>query len=130
MYFESSRSSDRGLLAVGTVVMNRTSSPRFPNTICGVVDQPGQFARGVLTLPMRPDQQEKVAGVADAILSGKRQPAVRKAMYFHRAGLVFHYPGMHYVLVAGGNAFYEKLRPVRRAPASEARLVEAATPTD
>jgi spore germination cell wall hydrolase CwlJ-like protein len=36
MYFESNRSSRDGLMAVGTVVMNRVASPLCPNTICGV----------------------------------------------------------------------------------------------
>ena len=39
MYFESNRSSRDGLMAVGTVVMNRMASPVYPNTICGVVGQ-------------------------------------------------------------------------------------------
>jgi hypothetical protein len=52
MYFESNRSSRDGLMAVGTVVMNRVASPLYPNTICGVVGQPGQFAAGVLTRPL------------------------------------------------------------------------------
>ena len=32
-----------GQLAVGAVVMNRVKSPKFPNTIYGVISQPGQF---------------------------------------------------------------------------------------
>ncbi|ODR95198.1 hypothetical protein AUC70_05720 [Methyloceanibacter stevinii] len=47
MYFESNRSSYDGSMAVGTVVMNRLESERFPNTICGVVGQHKQFAPGV-----------------------------------------------------------------------------------
>ena len=30
MYFESNRSSPEGMLAVGTVVMNRVNDPRYP----------------------------------------------------------------------------------------------------
>lgn len=108
MYFESNRSSDDGLRAVGTVVMNRTASAQFPNTICGVVGQPGQFAAGVLSAPMRPDEEARVARIADQIIAGKREAAVGDAMFFHRAGLSFPYKNMHYVLVAGGNAFYQK----------------------
>src|SRR5690349_13737284 len=52
MYFESNRSSDDGMLAVGTVVMNRLESGKYPRTVCGVVGQPGQFASGVLDRPM------------------------------------------------------------------------------
>lgn len=33
-----------GLLAVGSVVMNRVASPSFPNSVAGVIYQPGQFS--------------------------------------------------------------------------------------
>ena len=39
--------------AVGTVVMNRVKSDKFPNTVCGVVGQKNQFAPGVLSKPMK-----------------------------------------------------------------------------
>src|SRR5919112_4352822 len=53
MYFESNRSSDEGMLAVGTVVMNRVNSGKYPRTVCGVVGQKNQFAPGVLSKPMK-----------------------------------------------------------------------------
>jgi spore germination cell wall hydrolase CwlJ-like protein len=118
MYFESNRSSDEGLLAIGTVVMNRVNSGTFPDTICGVVGQRGQFASGIMTLPMQKRDQERVERIAAQILEGKRHPKIANAMYFHVAGLRFHYANMHYVLVAGGNAFYERLsRRRHEAPA-------------
>ncbi|MCP5082130.1 MAG: cell wall hydrolase [Alphaproteobacteria bacterium] len=107
MYFESIRSSREGLLAVGTVVMNRVESPKFPSSVCGVVGQRRQFAPGVLRRKMRGNQEE-LAELADAILAGKRHPGVKRAKFFHQAGLSFPYKNMHYVLEAGGNAFYEK----------------------
>jgi spore germination cell wall hydrolase CwlJ-like protein len=112
MYFESNRSSEDGLLAVGTVVMNRLESPAFPNSICGVVGQPRQFAAGVLRKPMREGEREKAEQVADAVLAGERHEGVRSATHFHTAGLHFSYSNMHYTALAGGNAFYEK-RPRR-----------------
>ncbi len=108
MYFESNRSSEDGLLAVGTVVMNRVASPAYPKTICGVVGQPGQFDSGVLWKPMQSDEERRVERIADEILAGKRETAVGDAMFFHQTGLSFPYTNMHYVLVAGGNAFYQK----------------------
>lgn len=113
MYFESIRSSKEGLLAVGTVVMNRVESPKFPNTVCGVVGQRRQFAPGVLSRKMRGNQEE-LAELADEILAGKRHPGVKRAKFFHQAGLTFPYKNMHYVLEAGGNAFYEKRSRKRR----------------
>lgn len=116
MYFESNRSDAEGLLAVGTVVMNRLEAAAFPGGICEVVGQPRQFAPGVLTKPMRDKDLPKVADVADAVLAGERHPKVGRAMYFHTAGRRFPYNNMHYVAVAGGNAFYEKRKPGAPVP--------------
>ncbi|GJD36943.1 hypothetical protein FMGBMHLM_3868 [Methylobacterium aerolatum] len=110
MYFESKRDDAEGLLAVGTVVMNRLEAAMFPGGICAVVGQKGQFATGVLTKPMQEKDLDKVAEVTDAVLAGERHPKVGKAMYFHTAGYHFHYNNMHYVASAGGNVFYEKLK--------------------
>lgn len=110
MYFESNRSSAEGMLAVGTVVMNRASAGGYyPRSVCGVVGQKNQFANGVLTKPMKePRSVALVASVADSVLAGARHPGVRNAKHFHTAGLRFPYDNMHYVLEAGGNEFYEK----------------------
>jgi len=115
MYFESNRSSEAGLLGVGTVVMNRVESPRYPETICGVVGAPRQFASGVLTRPMPEHTRPQIEALADDILNGRRNEAVGSAKHFHMAGMRFGYANMHYVTVAGGNAFYLKgERPERR----------------
>ena len=108
MYFESNRSSPEGMLAVGTTVMNRLEAPGYPKTVCGVVGQPRQFADGVLDKPMTPRAAALAAEVADKVLAGERHPQVGDAMFFHTAGYTFPYRNMHYVVVAGGNAFYEK----------------------
>ena len=128
MYFESNRSDPEGLVAVGTVVMNRLENAIFPGGICAVVGQPGQFASGVLTKPMQDKDLQKVADAADAVLAGERHPKVGKAMYFHTAGHHFPYTNMHYVAVAGGNAFYEK-RDTRVARSERATPPAAALPT-
>ncbi len=109
MYFESNRSSEEGMLAVGTVVMNRVASPRFDDSICAVVGAPRQFAPGVLSREMTEERPRALASsVAERVLRGDRHPGVRTAKFFHTAGLTFPYNNMHYVLEAGGNAFYIK----------------------
>ena len=109
MYFESNRSSAEGMLAVGTVVMNRVNDPKFPPSVCGVVGQPKQFADGVLWKPMKEGKSLALARqVAESVLRGARHPGVQAAKFFHTEGYSFPYKNMHYVLVAGGNAFYEK----------------------
>ena len=112
MYFESNRSSAEGMLAVGTVVMNRVNDPRYPKSVCGVVGQKNQFAQGVLTRKMTDSGAILASQVADQVLRGARHPGVQNAQHFHTAGLRFPYNNMFYVLEAGGNEFYEK-RTVR-----------------
>lgn len=108
MYFESSRSSPEGMFAVGTVVMNRVADPRYPRSVCGVVGQKNQFADGALSRPMTDSGAVLAAQIADQIMGGARHPGVGNAEHFHTAGLRFPYNNMHYVLMAGGNEFYEK----------------------
>ncbi|GAA5098432.1 cell wall hydrolase [Bartonella acomydis] len=109
MYFESNRSSREGMIAVGTVVMNRVNSSAYPKTICGVVGQYKQFAPGVLTRPMTESASvDRVKEAADAVLRGERDKKLKNAKFFHTAGLSFPYKNMYYVRIAGGNAFYEK----------------------
>jgi spore germination cell wall hydrolase CwlJ-like protein len=108
MYFESNRSSAEGMLAVGTVVMNRVNDPRYPKSICGVVGQKNQFAQGVLTRKMTDSGAVLAAQVSEQVLRGARHPGVQNAQHFHTAGLRFPYNNM---LEAGGNEFYEKRTP-------------------
>jgi spore germination cell wall hydrolase CwlJ-like protein len=111
MYFESNRSSSEGMLAVGTVVMNRVHDARYPKSVCGVVGQKNQFASGVLTRKMTDSGAVLASQMADQVLRGARHPGVRNAQHFHTAGLRFPYNNMYYVLEAGGNEFYEKRKP-------------------
>ena len=126
MYFESNRSSHDGLMAVGTVVMNRVKSPRYPNTICGVVSQPRQFAHGVMTRPLDPRQLPAAERAADAILKGERYAPIGDAMHFHVAGLRIPYR-VQYVAQAGGNAFYLKKGRRFREPVIASKKPEIVT---
>jgi spore germination cell wall hydrolase CwlJ-like protein len=110
MYFESNRSSPDGMLAVGTVVMNRVADPKYPKSVCGVVGQKNQFAPGVLSKKMTEKKSAALAySVADQVLRGKRHPTLTADVkFFHTAGYRYPYDNMYYVLEAGGNNFYEK----------------------
>lgn len=126
MFFESNRSSRDGLVAVGSVVMNRLRSGDYGDTVCGVVGQKGQFASGVLSRPMNSEALPDVQAAAEAVLKGERHPKVTpEVMFFHTAGLKFPYKNMHYTTVAGGNAFYEK-RSRGRPPAPSEPTARAA----
>src|SRR6478736_5816187 len=44
IYFEARGEALAGQLAVGAVIVNRTTSGRYPSDYCSVVTQPGQFS--------------------------------------------------------------------------------------
>lgn len=111
MYFESNRSSRDGMVAVGSVVMNRVESGQYPQSVCGVVSQKRQFAPGVMTRKMETRQAPQLRSAATSVLRGERHPLIGNAQFFHTAGYRAGYNNMHYVLVTGGNAFYERRRP-------------------
>ncbi|UIJ72030.1 cell wall hydrolase [Aurantimonas sp. HBX-1] len=125
MYFESNRSSESGMMAVGTVVMNRVESGEYPSDVCAVVAQPKQFAPGVMTRTMGAGK-DLAMKTAYRVLSGERHEPVRDARFFHTAGLSFPYGNMHYTAIAGGNAFYEKVSRRHRPDFKHASQAEVA----
>jgi len=111
MYFESNRSSLDGMVAVGSVVMNRVESGQYPRSVCGVVGQRNQFAPGVMSRRMDTRSAPLVRDAARSVLRGQRHPLIGNAQFFHAASYRASYDNMHYVLTAGGNAFYERRNP-------------------
>lgn len=130
MYFESNRSSREGMVAVGSVVMNRVEDGRWGSTICQVVGAPKQFAPGVLSRSMDSSGGPLAMEAARSVLKGERHPRIYPAvMFFHTAGYRFSYDNMHYVAVAGGNSFYEKRRRMRGRPNTSQSAVMAMAQT-
>jgi spore germination cell wall hydrolase CwlJ-like protein len=117
MYFESRRDSEEGMLAVGTVVMNRAASDQYPDTPCAVVGQRRQFADGVLSRAMTEERPRQLADrVAGDVLGGARHPALAESLFFHTAGYRYRYSNMDYLWAAGGNVFYARVPRERRLP--------------
>lgn len=60
-----------GQVAVGAVILNRTRAPEFPNTVAGVIYQPGAFTAvsdGQINIPI--DPESTVAKAAQDALNG------------------------------------------------------------
>ncbi len=77
IWCEARGESYEGQVAVGTVVMNRVESPRFPNTIEGVISQKGQFSpyrsgKYALALSMENMQQSCIDAAIEVIEKGVR----------------------------------------------------------
>ena len=77
IWCEARGESYEGQVAVGTVVMNRVESPRFPNTIEEVIKQKGQFSpyksgKYAIALSMENMQQSCIDAAIEVIENGKR----------------------------------------------------------
>lgn len=115
------------MVAVGSVVMNRVESDAYPNTVCGVVGQKNQFAPGVMTKEMQLQTAPLITGTARSVYNGERHPRIGNSKFFHAAWYKASYNNMHYVLTAGGNAFYEKRKPQNVTSPSPLPAVEGLT---
>lgn len=98
-----------GQLAVAQLIVNRLRSGRFAGTVCGVVNQQGQFFR---TAGYNPDRSSAVwanaVAVAHEALAGETPGVAPGALFFHAA---FQPPSGFFrtrqrVASLGGNVFY------------------------
>jgi spore germination cell wall hydrolase CwlJ-like protein len=93
VYFEARGEAVRGQIAVAQVVMNRTFSGFYPNTVCGVVYQNKhrhfacQFTfacDNVADVVREPDMWDRARKIAKAMLDGKLWlPEVDKSTHYH-----------------------------------------------
>jgi spore germination cell wall hydrolase CwlJ-like protein len=93
VYFEARGEAVRGQIAVAQVVMNRTFSGFYPNTVCGVVYQNKhhhmacQFTFACDNNPdvvTEPDMWERAKKIAKAMLDGQIWlPEVAKSTHYH-----------------------------------------------
>jgi spore germination cell wall hydrolase CwlJ-like protein len=93
IYFEARGEPVRGQIAVAQVILNRTFSGFYPNTVCGVVYQNAhrhlrcQFTfacDGIPDVVREPDAMERAKKIATLALDGKLWlPEVGKATHYH-----------------------------------------------
>jgi spore germination cell wall hydrolase CwlJ-like protein len=93
IYFEARGEAVRGQIAVAQVVMNRTFSGFYPNTVCGVVYQNKhrhyacQFTfacDNVADIVREPDMWDRAKKIAKAMLDGQLWlPEVAKSTHYH-----------------------------------------------
>jgi spore germination cell wall hydrolase CwlJ-like protein len=93
VYFEARGEAVRGQIAVAQVVMNRTFSGFYPNTVCGVVYQNKhrhlacQFTfacDNIADVVREPDMWDRAQKIAKAMLDGKLWlPEVDKSTHYH-----------------------------------------------
>ncbi len=95
--------SYEGMIAVGTVIMNRVGSAKFPNSIREVIYQSGQFSpvrSGKLDEVLQKGPMDSAYKAAKAVLGGERNSKVKNCLFFWAS-----YTG-HKGIIVGDNVFW------------------------
>jgi spore germination cell wall hydrolase CwlJ-like protein len=109
IYFEAKGEPLAGQLAVAEVIINRTTSGRYPASLCGVVKQPGQFSfvRGGRMPAIAKDSAawRKAVAIAHIAANDLADSPAPKATAFHAT---YVSPGwrMKRVATVGRHVFY------------------------
>jgi N-acetylmuramoyl-L-alanine amidase len=95
LWFEARNDNEIGKRAVATVIINRVQSPRFSNTICGVIQQHMQFSyrnrlknrKAILQPKPQPSEKTKlemIKSIAYEVASGKFKPVLpSNVLWYH-----------------------------------------------
>lgn len=86
---------------VAAVVINRVESADFPNDICSVVNQEGQFNNSSI------NKAEEAYTTAELVLSGELVVPETDALYFHSGEKPSYLGGKKFLFQYGGHDFYE-----------------------
>lgn len=95
MYWEARGEGRRGMLAVGSVVMNRVEDQRFPNSACDVVYQGGEtppcqfswWCDGKSDRPTDPASWSASLKLANELLTADPQDPTHGALFFHNMSI-------------------------------------------
>jgi spore germination cell wall hydrolase CwlJ-like protein len=82
MYHEARGEGIIGMQMVGEVILNRVNSIHFPDTICSVINAPGQFTFPRLE-PREQDQWKIAKSLAARLIDGDFRSINPAALYFN-----------------------------------------------
>ncbi len=108
-YHEAKGESDRGMIAVMQVTMNRVKSEKFANTICGVVYSKGQYSWTKHNPKIKEQEQyERAKRLAYDVVNGKHHDISGKALFFN--SLHKRPKGTVCTVRIGGHSFYKPVK--------------------
>lgn len=97
LYFEARGETIKGQFAVAEVIMNRVDHPRYPNSVCGVINQGTgrKYAcQFTFTCDGRPEvihepaMLARLGKVARAVIDGTERPLTDGATHYHTSAVV------------------------------------------
>lgn len=83
IYFEARGESHMGKLAVANVILNRTKmNEKFPDTVCGVIKQKGQFSYNPKQKVTDFDLWLSIRMIAETALTGMASDPTKGSLFF------------------------------------------------
>ena len=95
MYWEARGEGTLGMMAVGSVVLNRAWHPKFPSSICGVVFQGGEtppcqfswWCDGKNDRPQNRVQWRSALTLSAVVLARRVKDPTRGALFYHSTSI-------------------------------------------
>lgn len=106
VYFESRGEPLEGQLAVAQVILNRVASGRYARTVCGVIEQPGQFSFAHERSPRAGSDWRIAQAIARIALGDHWEPMAPRAIAFHATRVSPSWGRMQRVSRIGNHIFY------------------------
>ena len=106
IYYEARSEDKLGKLLVAEVVLNRTEDERFPNSVCRVVSQAGQFSWYKNKGEKNPEQWKKSKLLARSILVGSIELPETGSLFFHSGKKPRSWSQMSKTMKHGNHTFY------------------------
>lgn len=109
LHFEARGEPLAGQLAVARVILHRTAHWRYPDDVCSVIEQPGQFSwvTDEIDLPEERLFWEYTLPLAFDILDGTVDLGDSPALHFHSGPPPYWTAEMVLVEVIGRHSFYQ-----------------------
>lgn len=114
LYWEARGEGERGMRAVGSVVLNRVADERFPSTVCRVVKQGGEtppcqfswWCDGKSDRPRSATQWKTATTIAQQLIAGKAKDPTKGALFFHNTSVDPKWPYKRTARI-GNHVFYK-----------------------
>jgi spore germination cell wall hydrolase CwlJ-like protein len=111
IYYEARSESEYGQRAVAQVTLNRVKSPKFKNSICGVVHEPGQFSwtndrSKKWSVPSGKKWTEASQLAENILLAGVAIEKMDDVLFFHSIKINPKWKNMQKFAVIGNHVFY------------------------
>jgi spore germination cell wall hydrolase CwlJ-like protein len=111
LYFEARGESKDGIIAVGNVIINRVNSSKFPNTICDVINQKGQFSYkwdGKSDIPKNKKKYQEIQIIALDIINNKKV-LPNTALFYHNNKVKPYWSNKYICIKKIGNHIFYKI---------------------